>query len=114
MIRFIIKRRILSRGTGLESSSFETVDCHAPDLEQTLMGGGHDEAGAYDYRELVGVEVLPQSAPKDGPDFAAVISMLEGYKCLVKATGQFAEHHYLPEVEFQIESLMPLLQGAKT
>jgi hypothetical protein len=59
MIRFLIRRKILSRGTGLLSESIESIDADVPDLERALLDGGHDEHGAYDYRELIGTEVLP-------------------------------------------------------
>jgi hypothetical protein len=32
---------------------------NVPELEAALTGGGHDHAGSYDVRELIGVEVLP-------------------------------------------------------
>ena len=58
MIRFIIKRH-LDNGRTVGTSGFETLDVDVPELEALLTGGGHDYAGSYDIRELVGVEVLP-------------------------------------------------------
>lgn len=61
MIRFIIKRHS-DNGRTVGTSSFETFDVDVPELESALTGGGHDHAGSYDVRELVGVEVLPRPA----------------------------------------------------
>lgn len=58
MIRFIIKRHMDNART-VGTSTFETIDVDVPELEAALTGGGHDFAGSYDLRELVGVEVLP-------------------------------------------------------
>jgi hypothetical protein len=38
-------------------------------------------------------------------DHALIVGMLEGYVSLIKQTGQYAEWHYIPEVEAAIESL---------
>jgi len=58
VIRFIIKRH-MDNGRTVGTSTFETFDVDVPELEAALTGGGHDHAGSYDVRELVGVEVLP-------------------------------------------------------
>jgi hypothetical protein len=58
MLRFIIRRKMLDRGSGLQSEGLETVDAECPELERVLMGGGIGQE-QYDYRELAGVEVLP-------------------------------------------------------
>ena len=60
MIRFVIRRKMLDRGSSLASEGLETVDAECPELERVLMGGGTD-MDAYDYRELAGAEVLPPS-----------------------------------------------------
>ena len=62
MIRFVIRRKMLDRGSSLASEGFETVDAECPELERVLMGGGTD-VEAYDYRELAGAEVLAKRAP---------------------------------------------------
>lgn len=59
MLRFVIRRRQLDRGTGLSTDGMETVDAECPELERVLLGGGLDPHGAYDHREVAGVEVLP-------------------------------------------------------
>ena len=59
MIRFIIKRKTLDRGSGCEHETFETFDVDVPDLQAALLGGGMDPHGAYNVHHLVGVEVLP-------------------------------------------------------
>lgn len=59
MIRFIIKRH-MDNGRSVGTSTFETFDVDVPALETALTGGGHDNSGSYDLRELVGVEVLPK------------------------------------------------------
>jgi hypothetical protein len=58
VIRFIIKRH-MDNGRTVGTSTFETFDVNVPELEAALTGGGHDHAGSYDVRELIGVEVLP-------------------------------------------------------
>jgi hypothetical protein len=65
MIRFVIRRKMMYRGTGLQTENLETVDCNAPELERVLQGGGHDDHGAYDYREVIGTEILPDAAQAD-------------------------------------------------
>lgn len=60
-LRFVIRRKEMFFGTSLQTEGFETIDCDVPDLERVLRGGGHDEQGAYDWRELAGVEVLPST-----------------------------------------------------
>jgi hypothetical protein len=66
MIRFIIKRH-MDNGRTVGTATFETFDVDVPDLERALTGGGHDHAGSYDLRELVGVEVLPATpSPQTG------------------------------------------------
>ena len=62
MIRFVIRRKMLDRGSGLASEGLETIDCDVPELQRILMGGGTDQ-DAYDYRELAGAEVLPADTP---------------------------------------------------
>lgn len=57
MIRFIIKYHHKDRANGLVTEGFETVDIDVPRLEDILNGGGFAEDG-YDYRELLGVEIL--------------------------------------------------------
>lgn len=63
MLRFVIRRRELDRGTGLATESLETVDADCAELERVLRGGGLDPHGAYDHREVAGVEVLPDAEP---------------------------------------------------
>jgi hypothetical protein len=64
MIRFIIKRHMDNSRT-VGTSTFETLDAECPELEAALLGGGHDNAGSYDLRELVGVEVLQGGQHED-------------------------------------------------
>lgn len=59
MLRFVIRRKMLDRGSGLASEGLETVDAECPELERVLLGGGTG-MDCYDYRELAGVEVLPK------------------------------------------------------
>lgn len=65
MIRFVIRRKMLDRHSGLASEGLETVDAECPELERVLMGGGTD-MNAYDYRELAGAEVLPPPSKEQG------------------------------------------------
>ncbi len=65
MIRFVIRRKLLDRHSGLASEWLETVDCECLELERVLMGGGTD-MNAYDYRELAGAEVLPPPSAEQG------------------------------------------------
>ena len=58
MLRFVIRRRELDRGTELRTETLETIDAACPELERVLRGGGLDRHGAYDHREVAGVEVL--------------------------------------------------------
>jgi hypothetical protein len=61
VIRFIIKRRE-DNGYGARTTNFETFDAPCPALEHALTGGGQAKGGpGYDLRELVGVEVLPNT-----------------------------------------------------
>jgi hypothetical protein len=57
MLRFIIRHKSLDKYNGLNSERLETVDVQCHELEKVLSGGGFD-VDAYDYRELVGVEIL--------------------------------------------------------
>ena len=59
MLRFIIKRKMKDQHNGLEHESMETVDIHCTELEIILLGGGYSENG-YDYREVAGIECLPE------------------------------------------------------
>lgn len=62
MLRIIIRRRMLSRLSTLDTCELETLDVNCPELEAVLRGGGQgpDE---YDYRQVAGVEVLPEPKP---------------------------------------------------
>ena len=62
MLRFIIKRQRYD-GSCLNAlfTTFETVDCEAPELERILRSGGcggGPDGDAFDRPELVNVEVL--------------------------------------------------------
>lgn len=57
MLRLIISRKWKDSHSCLETNTFETVDVDAPELEKILRGGGYGESG-YDYRSVVGVELL--------------------------------------------------------
>lgn len=56
MLRFILKRTVSDRHSGLQSEHFETVDIDVPELQALLLrgGSGMDE---YDFTQLVGVEI---------------------------------------------------------
>lgn len=58
MIRFVIRREVLDRHSGLESERLETLDCKCPELQIALMRGGYG-MNEYDHSSLVGVELLP-------------------------------------------------------
>ena len=58
MIRFILKRRVHLRGSGLKGEDFVTIDVAVPELEAMLKRGGHDDY-SYDTTDLVGAELLP-------------------------------------------------------
>lgn len=58
MIRFILKRRTLDRGSGLAAEDYETLDLDVPELEARLLRGGMDPHGAYDRTDFAGVEIL--------------------------------------------------------
>lgn len=60
MLRFVIRRKMLDRGSSLASEGLETVDAECPELERVLRGGGTG-MDSYDYREIVGAEVLPSA-----------------------------------------------------
>jgi hypothetical protein len=60
MLRFVIRRKMLDRGSSLASEGLETVDAECPELERVLLGGGTG-MDSYDHREIVGAEVLPSS-----------------------------------------------------
>lgn len=51
---------MLDRGSSLASEGLETLDAECPELERVLLGGGNG-MDCYDYREIVGVEVLPKA-----------------------------------------------------
>ena len=61
MIRFVIRRKVLDRHSGLESERLETLDCECPELQSALMRGGYG-MNEYDHSSLVGVELLPDEA----------------------------------------------------
>lgn len=60
MLRFIIRRKMHDRFSGLTTDDLETIDADCPDLERVLRGGGSGQE-AYDHRSVAGVEVLPDS-----------------------------------------------------
>lgn len=62
MIRFIIKRKLLARGSACEQEAFETFDVDCQELEHALLGGFNGTMG-YDVRHLAGVEILPSAVP---------------------------------------------------
>jgi hypothetical protein len=57
MLRFVIRRKLLDRNSGLQSESLETLDVNCPELERVLRGGKVRQED-YDYREVAGVEIL--------------------------------------------------------
>jgi hypothetical protein len=75
MLRFVIRRKMLDRGSSLASEGLETVDAECPELERSLQGGGTG-IDSYDYRELAGVEVLPDTRT-DSDLLAAVAEILD-------------------------------------
>lgn len=64
MLRFVIRRKMLDLGSGAKTEGLETVDADCPELEQVLRGGGIDPHGAYDTREVAGVELIDDSAER--------------------------------------------------
>jgi hypothetical protein len=58
MLRFIIRRQMHDRYSGLTTDGLETIDCECPELEAVLRGGGSGQE-EYDHRSVAGVEVLP-------------------------------------------------------
>ena len=48
------------RHSELESTHFETMDCECPNLESLLTSGGTG-MNEHDWRELIGVELLPNN-----------------------------------------------------
>ena len=64
MLRFVIRRKVLDRHSGLESDQLETLDCECLELQSALMRGGYG-MNEYDYSQLVGVEVLPDAVPSN-------------------------------------------------
>ena len=71
MLRFVIHRKMLCRGSSLASEGMETVDAECPELERALQGGGTG-IDSYDYLELAGVEVLPDK--RTGSDLLAAVA----------------------------------------
>jgi hypothetical protein len=78
MLRFVIRRKMLDRYNGLASEGIETVDADCHELESVLVGGGTD-MDCYDYRELVGVEVLQaaEPVPQQGPKLSNCTKKLQ-------------------------------------
>jgi len=63
MLRALIVRKFRDTHSGREGSTNYTIDFECPELEAELATGGFGESG-YDYRGLLGVEVLKR---KDNP-----------------------------------------------
>lgn len=59
-VRFVIKRKWRDVTSWLETEEYETILCDVPELESVLRGGGYGENG-YDWRGLVGAEVVDAS-----------------------------------------------------
>jgi len=57
MIRLIFKRDELCTGSGLQQTTFETVDIDCQDIERRLTRGGHGPSG-FDCTQLAGVEII--------------------------------------------------------
>lgn len=85
MIRFVIRRKILDRGNGLVSQRLETMDAECPELERVLLGGSTGME-SYDYREILGLEVLPAAKALDSG-----LHSTQGDAVLTPNVAQFAE-----------------------
>lgn len=57
MIRFIVKRHQVDHVSGLNKTSYETLDTEAPVLEALLNEGGFGENGSLSV-ELIGAEMI--------------------------------------------------------
>tara|TARA_R110000765_G_scaffold58936_3_gene114993 strand:- start:1070 stop:1381 length:312 start_codon:yes stop_codon:yes gene_type:complete len=57
MIRFILKRHQVDQISGLNKTTYETVDLDIPTLEASLAGGGFSESGSQSV-ELIGAELI--------------------------------------------------------
>jgi hypothetical protein len=81
MLRFVIRRKMLDRHSSLASETLETFDAECPDLERVLLGGSTD-MNSYDYRQLMGAEVL-QAAERD----AEIIRLRAALDKIAEHTG---------------------------
>ena len=57
MIRFIMRRKWKDAASNCEGQSLYTIDGDVGQVERELRNGGYSQYG-YEYRELVGVEVV--------------------------------------------------------
>jgi hypothetical protein len=59
MLRFVIRRQINDRLSGLVTEGLETIDADCPELEAVLAASWSRQE-EYDHRTVAGVEVLPK------------------------------------------------------
>ena len=70
MIRFILKRKQMHDLSGGKTERLWSIDHDLVALEQALRAGGHSQQ-AYDFNELVGVELVGDMGPATPPENSA-------------------------------------------
>ncbi len=62
MLRFILRRKVVDRISGMENVTYRTLDIDVPELESRLNNGGYGENGC-DITSLLGVEIMTNLIP---------------------------------------------------